>query len=174
MRLNRVFGPRKRSQRPQPRRDQFGRFRDAPRDWQCCPCAGQPWLQSPASSGSWGTVAVLLSCTRKDDQFRSGLIMAGHSGRCRIIEVHGGASAARSCRSRVLSISSVPSRISSRPPGREWPIHPCHAPRRRELARLPYQRCLRFCDEYSNHAMYRDGTDEGARSHQIGAGVDAL
>jgi hypothetical protein len=38
-------------------------------------CAGQEWLQGPASSGWWGTVAVLLRCTREDDQFRSGLII---------------------------------------------------------------------------------------------------
>jgi hypothetical protein len=42
-------------------------------------CVGQPWLQSPASSGSWGTVAVLLSCRRKDDQFRSGFIDQGRA-----------------------------------------------------------------------------------------------
>jgi hypothetical protein len=39
-------------------------------------CARQRWSQGPASSGWWATVAVLLSCTCQDDQFRSGLIIS--------------------------------------------------------------------------------------------------
>jgi hypothetical protein len=35
------------------------------------PCAGQRWLQGLASSGWWGTVAVLASCTCEEDQLRS-------------------------------------------------------------------------------------------------------
>ena len=80
-------------------------------------------------------------------------------------------SAARSRRDRgMLSISSVPSRTSSRPPGRGM-AHPSlsrSAPKGTSTASR--SALLTLCEEYSIHAMYWHDTQEGARSHRVARG----
>ena len=82
------------------------------------------------------------------------------------------ASAAWSRRDRgMLSISSVPSRTSSRPPGRGM-AHPSwsrSAPKGASKASI--SALLTLCDEYSIHAMYWDGTDEGRKIASGGQGM---